>query len=241
MAVDDSTPEKFYQSRSLAVQVAAMLSQFAMEILPSHSLLPGFIYNANTEASGKSILTKLAIVPVSGKMAAQSSTEKDEDLRKAIDSEVLRGSRYIVLDNVTGRIQSQIIEGFMTSPTWCGRVLGKTQMFQAENKATVFFTGNDCMLSPDVANRCLTVDLYIDEDDVQARTIAAPINDSWLMRRANRLKILSALWTIVRDWDQAGHPKPSGRVRVGFEAWCNLVAGMVEFAGFGDCLAEPKI
>lgn len=238
---DDSTPEEFYQSRSLAVQVAAMLSQFALGCLPRHSLRLGFIYNANTERSGKTLLVKLAIVAVSGKMAAQSWTKKDEDLRKAIDAEVLRASRYIVFDNVKGHIQSQIIEAFMTSSNWTGRVLGKTQMFEAENTATLFFTGNDCTVSPDMANRCLIVDLYVDEADVQARTISQPINDSWLMQRENRFKILSALWSIVRYYVDAGCPRPSGRVRVGFEEWCNVIAGMVEFAGFGDCLAEPEI
>lgn len=238
---DDSTPEEFYQSRSLAVQIAAMLSQFAIGCLPRHSLRLGFIYNANTERSGKTLLVKLAIVAVSGKMAAQSWTKKDEDLRKAIDAEVLRASRYIVFDNVKGHIQSQIIEAFMTSSNWTGRVLGKTQMFEAENTATLFFTGNDCTVSPDMANRCLIVDLYVDEADVQARTISQPINDSWLMERENRFKILSALWAIVRHWVDAGCQKPSGRVRVGFDEWCDVIAGMVEFAGFGDCLALPAI
>jgi len=240
MPIDDSTPENFYQSRSLAVQIAAMLSQFAIGMLPRHSLRLGFIYNANTERSGKTLLGKLAIVPVSGKMAAQSWTKKDEELRKAIDAEMLRASRYIVFDNVKGHIQSQIIEAFMTSSTWTGRVLGKTQMFEAENTATLFFTGNDCTVSPDMSNRCLIVDLYVDEADVQARTISEPINDSWLMQRPNRFRILSALWAIVRYWDQAGRPKAKGRVRVGFEEWCNVIGGMVEFAGFGDCLAEPE-
>lgn len=241
MPQSDDTPEHFFQSRSLAVQVAAMLSQFAIGCLPRHSLRLGFIYNANTERSGKTLLAKLAIVAVSGKMAAQSWTKKDEDLRKAIDAEVLRASRYIVFDNVKGHIQSQILEAFMTSSNWTGRVLGKTQMFEAENTATLFFTGNDCTVSPDMSNRCLIVDLYVDEADVQARAIESPINDSWLMQKENRFKILSALWAIVRYWDHAGRPKPTGRVRVGFEEWCVVIAGMVEFAGFGDCLAEPDI
>jgi len=61
------------------------------------------------------------------------------------------------------------------------------------------------------------------------------------MRRENRFKILSALFGLVRYWNAAGRPKPSGHVRAGFEQWCNIYAGIVEFAGFGDCLAEPEI
>ena len=107
--------------------------------------------------------------------------------------------------------------------------------------ATIFFTGNDCTVSPDMANRCLVCDLFVEEANVQERHVIDPISDDWLMRRENRSKILSALFGLVRHWNAAGRPKPSGRLRVGFERWCNIYGGIVEFAGFGDCLAEPEV
>jgi hypothetical protein len=180
-------------------------------------------------------------MPVNGKMAVQTWTKKEEDLRKAADAEMLRSARYIVYDNVRGHIQSQVIEALMTSAAWTGRVLGRTEMFEATNNATVFLTGNDCTVGPDMAHRCLICDLFVEEADVQEHQVKDPISDVWLMRRENRFKILSALWGIVRSWDAAGRPKPSGRARVGFEEWCNVIAGIVEFAGFGDCLAEPEV
>jgi hypothetical protein len=56
-------------SRSQAVQVAAMLSQFCTGLLPANEMRLGFIYNANSQRSGKSLLAKLAIVPANGRMA----------------------------------------------------------------------------------------------------------------------------------------------------------------------------
>jgi hypothetical protein len=114
-------------------------------------------------------------------------------------------------------------------------------MFEVINQATIFFTGNDCTVSADIANRCLVCDLFVEEANVQEREVAHPISDAWLIKRENRLKILSALFGLVRHWDQAGRPKPTGRIRVGFEHWCNIYGGIVEFVGFGNCLAEPEL
>jgi hypothetical protein len=237
----DGAPPEFFQSRSLAVQMAAMTSQAHPNLLPAHASRVGFIHRANTERSGKTLLCKLALIPFYGKMAVQTWTKKEEDLRKAIDAEMLGGARYIVFDNVRGHIQSPSIEALMTNTTWTGRVLGRTEMFQVRNQATIFFTGNDCTVSPDMAHRCLVCDLFVEEANVQERQVIDPISDDWLMRRENRFKILSALFGLVRCWNAAGRPKPSGRIRVGFQEWCNIYGGIVEFAGFGDCLAEPEV
>ena len=238
--LDGASPD-FFQSRSLSVQIAAMVSQAHPGLLPAHASRMGYIYNSNTERSGKTLLCKISLMPFHGKMAVQTWTKKEEDLRKAIDAEMLGGARYIVFDNVRRHIQSASIEALMTNPTWTGRVLGRTEMFQVRNQATIFFTGNDCTVSPDMAHRCLVCDLFVEEANVQERQVIDPISDDWLMRRENRFKILSALFGLVRYWNAAGRPKPSGRLRVGFERWCNIYAGIVEFAGFGDCLAEPEV
>lgn len=228
---------RFRQSRSQAAQLAGMLSQFAIGCVPANALRMGFAVTANAQRSGKSLLTKLMIVPVNGKMALQSWTKNDEELKKVIDSELLRASNYVVFDNVKGMVQSQVVESAMTTPTWTGRVLGKSEMFEAAVTASFYFTGNQIKMSSDMANRCLFVDLYVEEADVQERTIDTPIDDSWLMEESNRHDILTALWTLVREWDKAGRPKPTGKSRMGFEKWCDVIAGIVEFAGFGDCLA----
>ena len=234
-------PPGYFQSRSQAVQVAAMLSQFAINCVPRDSLRMAFVFNANAHRSGKSLLCKMAVVPVNGKMASQSYTSKDEDLRKVIDAEMIRASNYITFDNVKTKVQSQVIEALMTAVTWTGRILSRSEMFDATNTATLYFTGNQIKMSGDLQARCLFVDLRVEEANAQERRVEAPIDDSWLMKTENRRAILTALWTIVREWDKAGRPKPKSKTRLGFEQWCDVIAGMVEFAGFGDCLAEPKL
>lgn len=232
------------QSRSLAVQIAAMLSQFAGGCVPPAASRMGIVYNANSPRSGKSLLCKLAIVPLYNKMAAQGWTFNEEDQRKILDSMVLSASTYIVFDNVRGHMQSQILEGFMTAPTWTGRVLGRSEMYEADNVATIYVTGNQITLSPDLGHRCLVVDLFAEEGDIQEREHSFLLDDNWLMKPKNRVDILSALWAIVRNWEAEGRPmlRDYGvKPRKGFESWGNIIGGMVMSAGFGNPLEKADL
>ena len=49
--------------RAVSVAVSAMLTLFVFHIIPKGALRPGFLYTANAEGSGKTLLARLAIVP----------------------------------------------------------------------------------------------------------------------------------------------------------------------------------
>jgi hypothetical protein len=229
------------QSRSLAVQVAAMLSMFCSRLLPDGCARMGFIYDANCQRSGKTLLAKIAIITSTGQFSGQTWNPNEESLMKVIDAQMLKGSPCICFDNVRNQISSPTIEGLMTSSFYTGRILGKTQMFTVKNRVSLFFTANSCTISSDMSHRCLVSRLFIEEGDVQQRIIDGIIDDAWLMDLENRRKILSSLWGIVRAWHEAGEPSASSygyKPRLGFEKWGELIGGIVGFAGFGNPL-EP--
>lgn len=127
----------------------------------------------------------------------------------------------------------------MTSSTWTGRLLGKTQMFEAANAATVFITGNDLSVSPDIKRRTVEVTLFVSEADVQTRIVENPIDDAWLLDSKNRRDILNALSAIIRHWANDGQQLATKNLRIGYERWCQVFSGITQFAGFGDPLAPP--
>ena len=238
---EDGNTVPYRKSRSLAVQIGAMLALFAANCVPREASKMGFIYNASAPRSGKSLLAKIATAPVYGSFKAQPWREDEESMIKILDSEVLAASPYICFDNIRGLLASQPLEGFMTSPTWTGRYLGRTEMFTAENNAVLMFTGNNINAGTDISHRALFCDLFVEQADIQDREMDPEkvINDVFLSKPQNRRLILSALWSIVRHWDFAGRPLASGKVRLGFEDHGRIIGGMVEFAGFGDMLARP--
>lgn len=237
-------PDRSYRlSRSLGVQIMFMLSLFAGGCTPPEANRLAFFMNANLQRSAKTLLVKMGVIPVYGIFKAQSWQEEEAEMKKILDAETLAGTRYICFDNVRGVVQSPPLEGFITSAHWTGRVLGTSQMFEAENTAVLALTGNNMSLGPDMQERGLFINLYVETADRQERTNEIPvereIDDVWLTRPAHRRQILSALWAIVRHWDAAGRPLATGKPRKGFGTWCRIIGGMVEFAGFGDALERP--
>lgn len=237
----DGTPRRYRLSRSLAVAVGGMLALFASNCVPREASRMGFIMNANSQRSGKTLLAKILTAAVFGAFKAQSWREDEESMVKILDSEILMASPYICFDNVRGLIQSTKLEALFTSPMWTGRILGKTEMFTEENNTLIIITGNNISPGTDIQHRCLFCDLYVEEGDVQNRQKPGRIiNDVWLADPVNRREMLSALWAVVRHWDHAGRPRADiSRTRLGFEEWGQIIGGMVEFAGFGDMLERP--
>lgn len=122
--------------RSLSVQVAAMLTRFAILLLPPEAQVPFFIWNANSQRVGKTLLAKLVEIPVAGHAALRTLAGEEVEVAKTLDSEVLAGSPSIIFDNVTGKIESAALDQFATSAVHAGRRMGGKQNLpnpQADN------------------------------------------------------------------------------------------------------------
>jgi len=102
-------------------------------------------------------------------------------------------------------------------------------------------TGNQASTSPDMAERCLFVELFIEEVDNRARHISRIIDDDFLAEPARRAEMLSAMWALVRAWEADGKPRAPSPFMPRFEQWSRLVGGIVYNSGFGDPLEEPAI
>jgi len=226
--------------RSKAVQVAAMLSLFCQKLLPPKAQTPIFLYTANSPRSGKTLLAKMAVIPLCGSCQLQTLGNDEEELRKLLDSTAMDGAPYLFIDNVRRKITSAALEAFATSGTWSGRVLGKTGTFSREKQTIVFITANQAKISTDLSGRALFVDLWMSEADPQRRKVLRVIDDAYLSRPDIRKRILSALWGLVRHWEEMGRPKSEFRLG-GFEAWCEIVAGIVVAGGFGDPVRPAEL
>jgi hypothetical protein len=119
----------------------------------------------------------------------------------------------------------------MTAHVIKGRVLGQSREVSVENCMTFFITGNGCTISPDLRRRVLITELFLREARPEDRKIRSPMDDDKI--RAMRGEILSALWTLVKEWSCAGSPKPKVSHN-SFPAWANMVGGVLEHAGFAS-------
>ena len=120
--------------RSRAVAVAAMLSAFAAGLLPKNSLRPCFIFLANAEGDGKTLLVKCAVVPVLGFVPVGCKPKDEDEMRKILLAAVIEAKPVLFFDNIKGRLTSESLEGFLTSQEWSGRVLGVSKTFTARTQ-----------------------------------------------------------------------------------------------------------
>jgi hypothetical protein len=229
----------FADDRSKAAMIAAMLTMFCGALLERPSARPGFVFTANSVGAGKTLGAKVATIPVMGFAALRALPRKDE-ARKVLDMIAMDADPCVIFDNVRGKIQGEDIEAFITSSVWSGRILGESTKFKVDNVTTVFLTGNQSTTSEDVAERCLIIELFVQEADSRERKIRRVIDDAFLADNSRRSEILSALWALVRTWDADGRPlAPSSLMR--FDAWSKIVPAIVAHAGFGDCVTKPSI
>jgi hypothetical protein len=225
--------------RSLSCQIAAMMTRFAVSLLPEQAQVPLVIWNANGPRAGKSLLAMVVEIPVRGFASMRALPEEKEELQKVLDSEVLAASDSIIFDNVKEKIDSAYLEQFATSNVVSVRRLGSSTKYEISKQTMLMFTSNQAEVSSDIAGRSIFIDLFVKEADPQARKIERPMGAEYLARPEVRYAILSALWSLIVAWDKSGRPPCSSRL-AGFEDWARIIGGIVEFSGFGDPLVRPN-
>ena len=229
----------FEDERSRAVQLAAMLAMFGANLLPLTSPRMNFVYDANKPRSGKTLLAVMALAPVCGEVAVRTLPEKEKDLETVIEAATLGSKPYLLLDDLEGTIKNRTLNAFLTASHVDVRIFHTQRSVSVPKVSTVFMTGNNLNLSPDIAGRSLVCKLFVEEADVQGRKINRVISFPYLYRPHIRGEFLSALWAIVRFWAENGRPSGAAALQ-GFQEWSEIFGGMVQLAGFEDPLQPMK-
>ena len=220
--------------RSKSVAVAAMLTVFASRLLPRGALRPCFIYMGNAEGCGKTLLARLACMPYTA-ADVRGAPATEEEFEKVLLSAVIGGRKVLLLDNLKGHLNSAKLEGFLTAPRYTGRILGVSKEFSGDVDTTVLLTGNRLTITGDLRRRTLFVELFMPELRAENRRFNRILDDAAVNQK--RPQVLSALWQLIRAWDEAGRPQAS-RENTSFPRWCDTIAGIVEHAGYG-CPTVP--
>lgn len=230
------------QSRSKAVAICEAVALFGMGLQSIEASRMGFVFRASAAGGGKSLLAQMGIVASYGLPETTTRANEDE-LRKSLDSAALQGSPYLFYDNLKGHLESALLEAFVTSPVWGGRVMGTQQKFRARKGTILLVTGNNLSLSPDLQRRVLQCDVHVENFDLQEKQHRRDLNPVVLNRNEIRSEFLSALWAFIRHWDDNGRPKagePGKPYRVAtFAEWSDIFGGIVQAAGYGNPLVKP--
>ncbi len=142
----------------------------------------------------------------------------------------------VLLDNIGHVLDSASLAAVLTTTLWSDRVLGQSKTITAPNRTLWLATGNNPVLSREMARRSVRIRL---DSKVERPWLRDGFQHEdlpgWV--RAQRPALIVAVLTMLRSWAQAGSPK--GTVRLGsFEAWASVIGGVLEHVGVEGFLAD---
>lgn len=217
----------FADEASAAHALAAVLQPFVRPLIDGPT--PIYLIDAPAPGTGKGLLADVLSVVSAGAPAAVMALGRDEDeIDKRITALLLRGSPAILLDNVT-ELRSSALAAVLTTTTWRGRRLGRSEMIEVPNAALWLATGNNVALSDELTRRAVPVRLDAGVEQPEARTgFRHPDLLAWARER--RRPLVEACLSLVRAWVDAGMPRGSGTLGR-FEGWAAVLGGILEVAG----------
>jgi hypothetical protein len=204
-----------------------------------------FIWNANQVGSGKTRLAQMCLYPVFGTANLATWWDRNEDMKKELDSAAQEFVPYLFFDDRSGKLQCNLLNGWATSSRWSGRVIGTKERFYVTLRAITLITGNQLTFSDDISRRARVVELFqpVQWDQRVLPKEAIDITEEWLAADENRRKLLSALWSLVKHAEQcqANRPVQPARKLPSFEGWSKVVPQICIHAKFGDPTEMPPI
>ena len=209
------------------VMLAALLTAVVRALLPT---APGFLFMAPTAGSGKSLLAScvgvLAGVP---RPARMPSTRQEEEFRKRLLAVARESRAAVLLDNVSGHIESDALCAYLTSDHYADRLLGVSNTVEVPVTGIFMVTGNNVTLVGDLNRRLLTCRI---DPGVERPYRRAFDLDPLDHVREHRQALVRAALTVLngylanRQW--LGPMTPDRTAS--FEAWSDLVRQAVLWA-----------
>ena len=227
----------FVDASDRAHAVAAMILPFIRRMVDGPT--PMHLIEAPTMGSGKGLLANLISIVATGAVCdARTLPESEDEVRKMVTAELMKGRSIILLDNANDRRQlySSSLAAVLTSVRWTDRKLGQSAMASVPNNALWMMTANNPNLHLELTRRCIRLRIDPRVDRPWKRTsFKHPEITTWA--KENRSALVHGILTLIRAWMVAG--KPLDRARLGsFERWSAIIGGILTVGGISGFLAN---
>ena len=227
----------FVNKASKSVSLSAMLSAVARGMV---DVVPGHGSNAPAAGTGKSYLFDIVSAIIMGERCPVISASEDSpgETEKRIIGSAISGQQIINVDNVNGTLGGDALCQIIERPVCNLRALGKSDLVRVENRAIVFFTGNNVRVKGDMTRRVVIAELDACMEKPAEREFK---NDPVAAVLAKRGAYIAACMTIIRAYLHAGSPKQSFKPMNSFGEWSGTVRSALVWLGEDDpCLTVQK-
>lgn len=212
---------------------AAVAGAMTAVVRPVCGLAPAFNVSGAAVGSGKTTLSLAMAAPASGSVPAVLNwPEKEEEMRKVVTSVLVSGRRALTFDNLRdgATVESVTVAKLLTSETIEDRLLSRNTLATVSTAVFVALSGNNLILSGDMASR--TIGIYLDAkvENPAGRTFK---RDVLRWTTENRGEIVAKLLTIVKAYLDSGAPLQGGHA-TRFATWDRMVRQAIMWAGGED-------
>jgi hypothetical protein len=203
-----------------ATVLAAILTILERPYLP---VAPMFIPRSSMAGTGKGklvrALTELALATPPAKVTWGGSPEEFE---KRLAALLLQTPSAILIDNANGMmIKGDLLESILTEGYADIRPLGHSEIIRVYVRAILMLTGNNPILTGDMARRALIIDLEPKSPDPDRDCY--PFDPVEYVNQ-HRKELLEAAFSIMRAFREAGMPQYPELPAVGsFKEWSRKV------------------
>lgn len=236
MILDILSGFPFVDEASQANAIASMLTPICRPAIRGPT--PLALFDATTQGTGKTLLTEVVSLIVSGREGAMFSAPREADeWRKQLTSVLREGTSTVIIDNVVYRLDSAELCKALTETIHGDRILGQSQIVSLPVRCTWIATGNNIQLGGDMLRRCYWV-------RIDAKCPRPYERSEFRHKRlkqyvlAHRGELLAGLLALARSWFVAGCPPPDVTPLGSFEDWTTIVGGILQHAGVRGFLAN---
>jgi ligand-binding SRPBCC domain-containing protein len=236
MILDILSGFPFVDDASQANAIASMLTPICRPAIRGPT--PLALFDATTQGTGKTLLTEVVSLIVSGREGAMFSAPREADeWRKQLTSVLREGTSTVIIDNVVYRLDSADLCKALTETIHGDRILGQSQIVSLPVRCTWIATGNNIQLGGDMLRRCYWV-------RIDAKCPRPYERSGFRHKRlkqyvlAHRGELLAGLLALARSWFVAGCPPPDITPLGSFEDWTTIVGGILQHAGVKGFLAN---
>ena len=219
----------FKDDASHAHAIAYALLPFVRQMINGPT--PMHLVESPTPGTGKGkLVNACAYIALGRDVENMTEVEDDAEWRKALTTFFMSGQTHLCIDNINHGLDSGVLAVALTQPTWKDRMLGSNAGVNVKIASVFAATGNNVPISEEIARRCVLVRLDANMERPWER-------QDWVHKdlmgwvRSNRDDLVTACCTIVRAWLDAGQPHYTKRTKGSYEAWSNVMGGILETVG----------
>mgnify|MGYP000878578042 CR=1 FL=1 len=203
---------------SRGVFMCALLTTVCRPALPT---APAFLIRAYAPGTGKSLLSEILMMLVGAPATALPLPESNpEEIEKRLFSKLRTGCAGMVLDNLTGVIESAAMCAVLTSAEPEGRILGLSEVVRVQNRALFVLNGNNVAPGGDLFRRVLPITLDANTEAPERRRFSF---DPRHMIRQRLEAYRSDLLSVLLTYQAEGAPVVGVGAFGSFDEWERLV------------------